>query len=180
MLSVEQLISLNHALVEEERLSNQLNADTSCIDDELQTKYWNMAESCVKISCLTKALRSKAVFKLVDCRLSQDSKYLIKKSQDLGINSISLAELAVHVMKKEPLFLMDYLDKCSEKEQHTFMNELPWFYFDYTEIKGYSDFLSLYFSRKLRTEGMKDIKNYDVGYFSIGLSSDVLWADLGE
>lgn len=98
-------------------------------------------------------------------RLTQDSNYIIKKSQDLGINSISLVELTIHVMKKEPLFLMDYLGKCTEKEQHTFMQELPWFYFDYTEIKGYSDFLCLYFTNKLKTEGMKEIRKFDVAIF---------------
>lgn len=43
---------------------------------------------------------------------------------------------------------MDYLECCDSAELNQFMNELPCFYFDYTEVKSYAEFLSIFFLRK--------------------------------
>jgi hypothetical protein len=65
MLSVDSLIALNQALVEEHRLAKELRTDVSRLDDELETKYTKLVDSSIRISCFTKALRTKQAFSLV-------------------------------------------------------------------------------------------------------------------
>jgi hypothetical protein len=92
----------------------------------------------------------------------QDSKYLLKKSQDLGINSMNLAELAIHSMKKEPLFLIHYVESCNTHDLQAFMSDLPSFFFDYTELKNFADFLSLYFGRKIEKDEARELRKHTV------------------
>jgi hypothetical protein len=59
-------------------------------------------------------------------------------------------------MKSNPSFILDYLESCAQDELSNFMNELPSFYFDYSEISAYSSFLNIFFTRKRDKGGFID------------------------
>lgn len=83
---------------------------------------------------------------------------MIKKSDDLSITNISLIEGILQMMKRDPSYLLDFLETSEPASLFNFMNELPSFYFDYTEIKDYANFLELFFSRKYEKGGFVDYK----------------------
>lgn len=93
---------------------------------------------------------------------NKDSKYILKRAQDLSINSIYLVELTLQVMKKVPRFLAIYLETCSPQERFTFLGDLPGFYFDYTELKPLADFLVLFFGLKAERGETKDLTKHTV------------------
>lgn len=92
---------------------------------------------------------------------------MIKKSDDLSITNISLIEGILQMMKRDPSYLLDFLETSEPASLFNFMNELPSFYFDYTEIKDYANFLELFFSRKYEKGGFVDYKKNIVFTFLI-------------
>lgn len=96
----------------------------------------------------------------------KDSKYILKRSQDLGVNSINLVELAIQVMKRVPRFLAIYLEMCTPQERLAFLGDLPGFYFDYTELRLLADFLGLYFGLKVERGETRELTKQTVGYFN--------------
>lgn len=68
------------------------------------------------------------------------------------------------MFKTNPSYLMDYLDICTPNDLSNFMNELPSFYFDYTEIRAYADFLNIFFARKHDKGGFVDYRKNMVDF----------------
>lgn len=50
--------------------------------------------------------------------------------------------------KKHPTLIMDFIEKSKNSEVLDFMNSLPMFYFDYTQIDEYSKFLKQFFLKR--------------------------------
>ena len=65
-------------------------------------------------------------------------------------------------MKSDPRILMDFLESCDPEKLINFINELPCFYFDYSEIQDYSNFLKIFFTRKYQKGGFIDYQKQQV------------------
>lgn len=65
MFSVDNLIGLHQALVEENRLSKELKTEATRLDNELEDRYFKLVETSLKTGRLAQCLRKKQVFSLV-------------------------------------------------------------------------------------------------------------------
>lgn len=74
----------------------------------------------------------------------------------MGIYNNGMLESVLQHMKSNPAYILDYLESCAPDELSNFMNELPSFYFDYSEISAYSSFLNIFFTRKRDKGGFID------------------------
>lgn len=66
MFSVDSLISLHQALVEENRLSKELRTEAIRLDDDLEKRYFTLVEASLRIHRLAQCLRRKHDFSLVE------------------------------------------------------------------------------------------------------------------
>lgn len=66
----------------------------------------------------------------------------------MSIQGITHLGNVISYLKAKPELLVGYLECRDSDELQQFMNELPCFYFDYTEVRGYAEFLSIFFLRK--------------------------------
>jgi hypothetical protein len=169
-LPIDFLICLNQGLQEEQRLIRQIKAEAQRIDEELDYKYHKLLDSMIKMNILTKSVKTKNASFLVE-KFDKDTKFLIKQVDDLHIYNNNLLESVLQLMKKHPSYLLDYLESCAPEELANFMNELPSFYFDYSEINSYSEFLKIFFTRKRDKGGFIDYNKQHVTIMLIRISS---------
>jgi hypothetical protein len=80
----------------------------------------------------------------------------------LKIATIGIIENVLKLMKVEPIFLLDYLEGASLENMRAFMNGLPYFYFDHSELGAYSNFLKTLFSKKLEKGGIPEYNQNEV------------------
>jgi len=67
----------------------------------------------------------------------------------------------IQLLKQYPILLVDYLEQCHSNDLAHFMNQMSNFYFDYSEIKDYAEFLEVLLLRKQEKGGFVDYhKNY--------------------
>lgn len=169
-LPIDFLICLNQGLQEEQRLIRQIKAEAQRIDEELDYKYHKLLDSMIKMNILTKSVKTKNPSFLVDAA-QQDTKFLIKQVDTMNIYNNGLIESVLLLMKTHPSYLLDYLESCAQDELANFMNELPSFYFDYSEISSYSEFLKIFFTRKRDKGGFIDYNKQHVAIIITRTSS---------
>jgi hypothetical protein len=97
----------------------------------------------------------------------------------MNIHNNGLIESILRLMKAHPSYLLDYLESCAQEELANFMNELPSFYFDYSEISSYSEFLQIFFTRKRDKGGFIDYNKQQVSNNNIqdfkSLFNSLIW-----
>jgi hypothetical protein len=85
-LPIDYLIALNQGLQEEQRISKQVKIEASRIDQDLDEKYHKLLDTMIKMSFLTKSVKSKLsalpVFVNVTCR-SKSIKFVGRLNSEL-------------------------------------------------------------------------------------------------
>lgn len=85
----------------------------------------------------------------------------------------------IQLLKENPSLLVDYLEQCHSNDLAHFMNQMPNFYFDYSEIKDYAEFLEVLLLRKQEKGGFVDYHKSYVSPAHPGLQRSLPLAHLG-